>query len=127
MKLIDDKMRKRLLIVEDNEDFAENLVELLEQFGCDAEVAPSAEEALERLRRNGFSGVLTDVRLPGKSGVDLAEHVRAQAEPPVKIAVMSAYLDEQAKTRAYAAGAVKVMPKPVDLDDLAEVIAAFAA
>lgn len=119
-------MGAHILIVEDNAEFADNLREILGNFGCDAEVAGSAEEAIDLLQRKSFSGVLTDHRLPGKSGLELLEEM-ANSDRRTKAVMMSAFADDDVQSRALRAGATKVMAKPVDMESLAEVLAAFAA
>jgi CheY-like chemotaxis protein len=64
-----------LLVVEDEQALLDTILEMAESTGYAAEGVTSAEGALERLAENHFDGILTDIRLPGMSGVDLVEVV----------------------------------------------------
>lgn len=114
----------RILIVEDDPDLADNLVEILEGLGWQVEVAASAERALEMLPGSGFTGVITDFRLPGLGGVELISRLR-QLGVGVPIVVMSAFMDETAAAEAEQAGALDVLAKPVDLKRLFGMLEAF--
>ena len=63
-------MNSRVLIVDDNHDLADNLAELLEDEGYAVETAYSGERALDLASAEVFDTILTDVRMPGISGVD---------------------------------------------------------
>lgn len=118
--------RTRLLIVEDDADLAENLAEILEGVGYDTAVACSAEHALELLDGETFAGVITDFRLPGLGGVDLIAALRERGVP-VPVAVISGFIDPQIAERAEEAGALDVLPKPVDLKRLFELVTTFTS
>jgi DNA-binding response OmpR family regulator len=114
-------VRPRVLIVEDNQPLAENMVEVLECHGVDAFVAADVDEAL-RIVDAGFAGIITDLRLPGRSGVDLIRELRGRGLG-VPIAVVTALADSEAR-RAIAnlegsAMGAKVFEKPMRFDALA--------
>jgi two-component system, OmpR family, response regulator RegX3 len=73
----------RVLIVEDEEDFADPLAFLLRKEGFVTAVATTGSEALEEFDRNGADIVLLDLMLPGMSGTDLCKHLRARSSVPV--------------------------------------------
>lgn len=114
----------RVLIVEDEPDLADNLLELLAEFGVTGEVTSSAEGALERLAQSAFNGVLTDYRLPGLNGVELIREMR-QRRIGTPVVLMSGCLDRHTTDEAEAAGALDVLCKPVDLGRLAEDVDEF--
>jgi DNA-binding response OmpR family regulator len=116
---------KRLLIVEDDADLAENLAEILEGMGHDPVVAGTAERALELLGQETIDGVITDFRLPGLGGVELISKLRA-AGRVVPVVVISAFMDDGMAAQAEEAGALDVLPKPVDLDRLGQLLDAFS-
>jgi DNA-binding NtrC family response regulator len=115
---------RKILVVDDNIELAENLAEILEVIGCEAMVAASAEAALERIAAGGISAVVTDFRLPGLSGADLILELRRSGSA-IPVVVMSAYSDASMVERAEAAGALQVMTKPVDVDGLRRVVDGF--
>ena len=105
----------RFLVVDDNREFAVDLCELLEMQGAHGTVATYADEALELLGRTTFHGLFTDLRLPGKSGVELIEEMsRRQISLPVVL--MTAYPDEELVTRARLAGVLDVLSKPLIME-----------
>jgi CheY-like chemotaxis protein len=116
---------KRLLIVEDDVDLAENLAEILEGMGYQALVAESAERALDLLEREPVDGVITDFRLPGLDGVELIGKLRAKGLP-VPVVVISAFMDPRVAAQAEEAGALHVLPKPVNLEHLFQLLEAFS-
>jgi DNA-binding response OmpR family regulator len=104
---------RRLLIVEDSAELAENLAEIVSEGDFDTCVAHSAEQALNLLARVEFDVILTDLRLPNQSGVDLIQCLRDDGnETPVVL--MSAFADEAAQTAARRLGVVTILIKPID-------------
>ncbi|MPY84734.1 MAG: response regulator [Actinophytocola sp.] len=73
----------RVLIVEDEESFADPLTFLLRKEGFTATVANTGQEALDEFDRNGADIVLLDLMLPGMSGTDVCKQLRARAAVPV--------------------------------------------
>ncbi|GAB3495534.1 MULTISPECIES: response regulator transcription factor [Amycolatopsis] len=73
----------RVLIVEDEESFADPLAFLLRKEGFTAAVAATGQEALEEFDRNGADIVLLDLMLPGMSGTDVCKQLRQRAAVPV--------------------------------------------
>ena len=86
----------RVLLVEDNIQVREFAEGLLADLGCEVVSAESAEQALERLQSNGIDLVVTDVVMPGMSGVDLAGRIR-ETRPDVPVLLATGYSDEIAK------------------------------
>ena len=73
----------RVLIVEDEESFADPLAFLLRKEGFTAAVAMTGQEALEEFDRNGADIVLLDLMLPGMSGTDVCKQLRQRSAVPV--------------------------------------------
>src|SRR6201995_4468579 len=73
----------RVLIVEDEESFADPLAFLLRKEGFTTAVAVTGQEALEEFDRNGADIVLLDLMLPGMSGTDVCKQLRARSAVPV--------------------------------------------
>ena len=72
----------RILVVEDNPDLRETLALLLEGDHRHVESAANAEDALRLYTAQPFDVVFSDVKLPGMSGLELAEHLRASRPSP---------------------------------------------
>ena len=103
---------RRVLIVDDNVDLAENIAEILQIDGHLTEVAASAEEALQMALDKELDVVVTDYRLPGISGAMFVEQFRRQRAPILAL-VISAYTDDNTIREARDAGAT-FMAKPLD-------------
>ena len=83
-------VRMDVLLVEDNSEVSLITVEYLTELGHSAVAVPAAEFALERLAERSFDAVLTDVSLPGMSGIDLAKHLSEQY-PKIPVVIASGY------------------------------------
>jgi DNA-binding NtrC family response regulator len=115
---------RRILIVDDNIDLAENIAEILQIDGHLTEVAASAEDALKTVGL-GPDVVVTDYRLPGINGVEFVKRLHLVGLRVCAI-VMSAYTDDGTMKAAKDAGAT-FMAKPVDFRLLSRVVSeAFA-
>jgi DNA-binding NtrC family response regulator len=113
---------KTVLVVDDNEDLAENIAEILSLRGFHPVIASSAEDALPKALPEGPEILVTDFRLPGMTGADLVRRVRAQRQG-VRAVVISAYTDDRTISAAKAAGA-EFLPKPVDFGALSRLLVA---
>jgi DNA-binding response OmpR family regulator len=107
----------KILVVDDHVDLAENIAEILQMAGYQTAIAHSAEAALELLDGGGLSGLITDFRLPGRSGAQLIAELRRRGNP-IPALVMSAYTDDETISSAQQAGAAHVLSKPVDIPRL---------
>jgi DNA-binding NtrC family response regulator len=103
---------RRVLIIDDNVDLAENIAEILQIDGHLTEVAGSAEEALHKVLERQPDVVVTDYRLPGISGALFVEQFRRE-RPPIFAVVISAYTDDDTMREAREVGAT-FMAKPLD-------------
>ena len=111
-----------MLIVDDNQDLAENIAEILSMRGYATEIATSAEEALPMALPDGPGILVTDYRLPGMSGAELVGRSGRRVTPCAR-SVISAYTDERTISAARNAGA-DFLPKPVDFASLSLLLAA---
>ena len=107
-----------MLLVEDNASVRRTFERLLKRLGYEVTAAASAEEAEGLAITQPFSLLLTDMMLPGLSGADLAERLR-QRWPEVRVILMSGYTEDEEIRRRAAHGALRFLPKPVDLETLA--------
>jgi DNA-binding NtrC family response regulator len=110
-------MKRRVLIVEDDEVFLRPLRRALELGGFEVLVAGSGEEALDCLKSEDVDLVLTDQRLPGMNGVTLVRQLKAE-HPDVAIVVMTAYGTIEAAVEATRLGAEDYLVKPFESDEI---------
>jgi CheY-like chemotaxis protein len=117
MNILPESVSKpcRILVVDDEEEVREILAETLQDFGYAVLTAASGEEALPLLVSDrGVGMVITDVRMPGMSGLELADEIRRRW-PMVKVVLISGYFMPQAEPRRF-------LKKPFHMKDLASVV-----
>jgi two-component system response regulator PilR (NtrC family) len=115
--------RFSLLVVDDEPDLR-TLYELaLLREGYDVDTADSVEEAVSQLRERSYSAVITDMRLPDGTGLDLLRRLEADARRE-KAIVITAFGSAENAVEALKAGAYDYLTKPVDLKVFRSVVAA---
>lgn len=113
----------RLLLVDDDEEACRLLGEVLEREGYSVARALSTHDALHTLNADGpFDAVLTDLRMPEASGLDLLRAIRAR-DPRALVFVLTAFGDAATAGEAIRAGAYDFISKPYDLPALRTAIA----
>jgi two-component system response regulator RegA len=111
-----------ILIVDDDEPFRRRLARAFEDRGYDVGTAGNHDEAVELARMDSPELAVIDLRMPGKSGLDLLQALRA-IDPATKIVVLTGYGSIATAIDAVRLGATHYLPKPADADDI---VAAFA-
>jgi len=81
----------------------------------------SAGDALRELERSQPSAVLSDIRMPGVSGLELLQALKEQL-PKVPVIIMTAYSDLDSAVAAFQGGAFEYLPKPFDVDQAVELV-----
>jgi len=81
----------------------------------------SAEEALDALTAGPPQVLVSDIRMPGPSGIELLQRVK-ERHPGVPVIVMTAYSDLDSAVSAFQGGAYEYLPKPFDVDQAVELI-----
>jgi DNA-binding NtrC family response regulator len=110
-------MKRRVLIVEDDDVFLRPLRRALELGGFEVLTAGSGEEALDLLKAEDVDLALTDQRLPGMDGVAVVRRVKAE-HPEVAVVVMTAYGTIGAAVEATRLGADDYLVKPFEPDEI---------
>ncbi len=101
-------MKKRVLIVDDEEGIRLLYKEELEEEGCDVELASSGEEALEKLESDNIDLVLLDIKMPGMDGVEVLRKVKERwKELPVILCTAYPHYKQEFGTWASDAYVVK--------------------
>jgi len=116
---------RRVLVVDDERAIAAAVVRRLERDGAICVAAYSGTEALERLAAEPFDLVVTDVEMPGKSGLDVLEDAQRLAEPPAVI-VMAPATDATVVVDALGRGADGYLLKPFDPEQAAHEVSVAA-
>ncbi|HWY27228.1 MAG TPA: sigma-54 dependent transcriptional regulator [Candidatus Angelobacter sp.] len=106
-----------VLLVEDKAELRAMLRKALERSGYVVEEAPDGTAAIEKVRNRRYLFVLTDLKLPGNSGIDVLREAR-RAEPTLPVILMTAYGSVEEAVTAMKEGAFDFIQKPIDLDHL---------
>ena len=118
----DEAGRPRIMVVDDDERAAEIFHDKLEHSGYEVLTSGSAEEALGQLKKFQPAVVITDLRMPGMSGLDLLERVREHM-PGTEVIVVTGHEDMNTAVAAMKAGAFDYIVKPVDLKQVDSLVA----
>jgi two-component system response regulator HydG len=111
----------RVFIVDDDQDHAESVADILELRGYSTQVCFSGEHAVERFREEDFDVVLMDVKLPGMNGVETFFEFR-KIRPDARVFMMTGFSVEQLVAQAVENGALGVLHKPFAIDQLLEML-----
>jgi CheY-like chemotaxis protein len=112
---------RTILIAEDEPKQRKLLAGFLRRNGWDVREAADGVEAVEGVRDGQVALVLLDQHMPKLGGCDAIRALRA-ADPAVEVVVVTAYGDDTEAAAARAAGAADYLHKPLDLDQLQDVI-----
>jgi DNA-binding NtrC family response regulator len=106
-----------ILLVEDKHELRTMLRKALEKFGYAVDDAPDGNTAVRKIRERRYLLVVTDLKLPGCSGIDVLREVN-QADATIPVILMTAYGSVEEAVTAMKEGAFDFIQKPVDLDHL---------
>jgi CheY-like chemotaxis protein len=104
-----------VLIVDDSPGICQTMSMILRKKGFSVSCAPEGPKAIDLLRDSPFDFILLDIRLPGMDGVEVQRRIRS-LRPASKVAMMTAYADDQKVKEAKEDGARTVFYKPLDMD-----------
>jgi response regulator RpfG family c-di-GMP phosphodiesterase len=110
----------RILIVDDEREITEILSDLL-SVELECETAGSAEEALSRLRQSEFRLVISDITMPGMSGLEMVPHVK-RISPHTVVVMISGLQTVESAIEAMRLGAFDYVMKPFDLRQVEAVV-----
>jgi CheY-like chemotaxis protein len=111
----------RVLIVEDDANTREATRELLELLDANVVVVDSAQAALDVIAQQLFDVLLTDVRMPGMSGLDLARAMK-RVQPRVHVVLASGYGTSLAAELGDELSGATLLPKPFNFDELEQAV-----
>ena len=108
-------------VVDDDASIRWVLERALRQGGMATTLFEESEAALAALRREEPDVLVTDIRMPGRSGLELLQEIRAK-RPRLPVIVMTAHSDLDSAVAAYQGGAFEYLPKPFDIDQAIELV-----
>jgi two-component system response regulator PilR (NtrC family) len=110
-------MTIRILIVDDERSMREFVSILLKKQGHDVDMADCAEAGFEKIDSENFDLVLTDLKMPGASGLDVLAYVK-ERDPSTQVILMTAYASHDTAIKALKAGATDYVTKPFKVEEL---------
>lgn len=117
-----EKKNAKILVVDDDQHLADNLVEYLVKLGYQATAAYGGAEAVSRFEKEVFHLVITDLMMPEMSGLEVLEAVKA-LDSRVIVLVITGYGTIESAVAAIKKGAYDFIPKPFKMSELEVVIA----
>jgi two-component system NtrC family response regulator len=111
----------RILVVDDDDNLRWVLKTQLEDMDYAVSEAANAEEAFAAIERDAPALILTDLKMPEVSGMDLLDRVRSEW-PEIPVVIITAFATVQSAVQAMRAGAYDYLTKPIDFDELSVVV-----
>jgi DNA-binding NtrC family response regulator len=118
--------KPRVLVIEDDPSVAGSLKKELEAEGYDVAVALRGDDGLTAAKQSPFDVVITDLKMPGLSGLDLLDQLHA-AKPRLPIILMTAYGTTETAIDATRLGAFEYVLKPFEMTELLALVAKAVA
>jgi DNA-binding NtrC family response regulator len=113
--------RRKVLIIDDDASLRRVMEMQLEEIGCEVVSVASGNDALAVLEEVAPALVITDLKIPGMSGMDLLKLLRAD-HPELTVIMVTAYGTVRTAVEAMKAGAYDYLTKPIDYDELSLVV-----
>ena len=115
----------RVLVVEDHADTAESVAVLLRLHGHEVDVAPDGPTALRIAAQNPPDVALLDIGLPGMDGFEVARRLQERPGKKPLLVAVTGYGQEEDRRRSEQAGIDLHLLKPVDPEELKQLLARF--
>lgn len=112
------------MIVDDDQDYAESMAELVEIEGYRAVLAYNGMDALKLFKQNNIDLILLDYKMPGLNGIDVLKEIKNH-DASVPVVIMSAFLDTDLLKLAIQTGAYDVLNKPINISKVTSIISAI--
>jgi len=112
-----DHFGKRILVVEDDGEMRDLLKDFLKSEGYEVDSADNGSEAFRNLAKQSFDLIITDVRMPGLSGLDILPGIK-KLQPQASVIVITAFGSDDVCHRAFEKGASVYLKKPIHLPNL---------
>lgn len=119
-------MRKKILVIDDEEILIKTFARLLDKLNYDVLVASRHEDAVAMAEEEDFDLVLCDIRMPGKNGVETVHVIRAaqkqNGKPESPVIFLTGFADPKLESAAQVLNPVAYIYKPFDTEKLVQVV-----
>jgi DNA-binding NtrC family response regulator len=110
-----------VMVLDDERIVGERLRPALEKEGFSVEVFMDSAKAIDRLKEKAFAVLVTDVKMPGPSGMDVLRFIQENA-PRTRVIVITGYATIETSHEADALGAVQFVPKPFKVKEIVKLV-----
>jgi DNA-binding NtrC family response regulator len=114
---MEQELRAKILLVDDEEDFIENLSQRLEMRGLKVTAANRGEEAVDLADEQEFDAIILDLAMPGMGGLEALRRIR-EKNPEAEIIMLTGHGSIKSSIEAMKLGAEDFLEKPVDMKQL---------
>lgn len=114
-------MTNKILIVDDNPNMSSLLSEMLEVFDYESKIASDGIQALEELEVNKYAMVITDMRMPKMSGMELLRKIK-EDYPKIKVVLISGYTSGEIQSQAQELKVDGFIGKPLMMADIEKLL-----
>jgi len=103
----------RIVLAEDNDILRKSLSFFLESKGYEVDQFSDGKEALEAIETNNYDLVLTDINMPGISGMEITQYIRQRIQSDIPVIILTSSGVEQTELDSFDIGANEFIAKPV--------------
>ncbi len=114
-------MKRNVLVVDDERTVCNSCRKILTQEGYKVDVALSGEEALNKVKGNGFDVVITDWKMPEIDGFEVTRRIKKE-NPKIVVILITGYPSLENSIKAIRSGVSDYVPKPFTPDELSDVM-----
>jgi len=113
--------QRNILLVDDEEVVCRGCQRIFEEEGYTVQMALSGKEGLEKAHKERFDVIITDLKMPDMSGLDVIKDIK-QNQPDVPVIMITGYASVQTAVEATKIGADDYIPKPFNPDEIIEAV-----
>jgi two-component system response regulator PilR (NtrC family) len=113
--------KKRILIIEDDAEMRSLLKDFFEEEGIETSSVENGSDAFRELVKEPFDFIITDIRMPGLTGLDILPRIK-KLQPEATVIVITAFGSEEVYRRSLERGATAYLEKPIHFSQLKELI-----
>ncbi len=114
-------MAEKVLLIDDEVEFLENLSERMSVRGMDVSTAQTTDQAVGIVENEEFDAIVLDLQMPGMNGIEMLKVIKKR-RPDMQVILLTGQATLEAGIEAMKLGAMDFMEKPADIDSLTEKI-----
>ncbi len=114
-------MKKKVLIIDDEEDIRNIIGEFCEMIGVDKRICSNGKEGIEMFKKENFDLVISDIKMPDMDGYEFVKKIR-ELDNSIPVVICSGFIDEKTKDKFKEIGINYYLEKPFKLKDIKDLI-----